>query len=60
MSPRPMKPNEAIILALFLVAGFGIFLAWALTKCCRRAVDAEVHEMIVQRKRDVEAQPLNK
>jgi hypothetical protein len=49
-----IKRNDAIILTLFLIAVFVIFFAWFLYSSCRRAVDAEVHEMITTGK-DVEA-----
>lgn len=48
-----MKPNEAIVMAIFLIAFFAIAFAWYLHSTCRRAVDAEVHEMMYQR--DMEA-----
>lgn len=48
-----MKPNDSIILAIFLIAVFIIAFAWYLQRTCRRAVDAEVHEMAYRR--DMEA-----
>jgi hypothetical protein len=48
-----IKSNNAIVLILFLVVMFCIAFAWFLQRSCRRAIDAEVHEM--QHKSDVEA-----
>jgi Tfp pilus assembly protein PilE len=46
---RPIKRNEAIILILFLIAIF--CFAWFLNRSCRRAVDAEMHEMAHRRQK---------
>lgn len=43
-----LKPNEAIILTIFLIAAFVMFFAWFLSRACLRAVDAEVHELVQQ------------
>jgi cell division protein FtsL len=49
-----MKPNNAIVLILFLVIIFAVLFAWFLHRTCRRLVSAEVHEMLYQQ--DLEAQ----
>ena len=43
--PHPLKPNDAIILTLFLICAFCALFGWFLHRSCRRAIDAEVHEM---------------
>jgi uncharacterized membrane protein len=48
---RPIKRNEAIILILFLIAIFCFLFAWFLNRSCRRAVDAEMHEMAHRRQK---------
>jgi hypothetical protein len=48
-----LKPNNVIILTLFLVVIFCVLFTWYLHRSCRRAIDAEVHEM--QYKKGLEA-----
>jgi hypothetical protein len=51
-----IKANDAIVLILFLSITFFIAFAWFLQRSCRRAIDAEVHEM--QHKSDLEARKI--
>jgi hypothetical protein len=55
---RPLKPNDTIILILFLVTLFAIFFGWYLHRTCRRIIEVQVHEMQFQK--DLEAQQRGK
>jgi hypothetical protein len=52
--PHALKPNETIVLILFLVAIFAISFGWYLNRTCRRVIEVQVHEMQFQK--DLEAQ----
>lgn len=54
LARRHIKPNNAIVLTICLVAVFSAFFAWCLYRSCKRAVTAEAYELRYHR--DVEAQ----